>query len=580
MKKGNLMISNDGFSLEGKPLRILSGAIHYFRVPRDYWEDRLAKLCACGFNTVETYIPWNLHEPQEGVFEWEDEKDFAAFALLAQRLGLHVILRPSPYICAEWEMGGLPWWLLKKPGLRLRWMNRTYLAAVDRYFDELIPRLAPLQVTRGGPVLMMQIENEYGSYGNDHEYLRYLAEGMKRRGVDVPLFTSDGGERCMLSAGTLQEYFKTVNFGSCAEKNFQILREYQPEGPLMCMEFWNGWFSRWNEKPELPEVEVVAQRFRECLSAGGNVSVYMFHGGSTFGWMNGASHEMVYQPIVTSYDYGALLTEAGDYTEKYRLFRHALTGLDDLKNLPPEQPKTRYGRIPFTGGADLLACRDLLAAPLHDAAPLPMEALDQGYGFTLYHTHVNGPREEKNLWIERPHDRALIFVNGVFRAIQYRNDSRSPLALSVPKEGLELDVLVENMGRVNYGERIDDIKGVTRGVRLGGAWLFHWDMWPLTMENLSVIPFQKNIPAFCGRPLLLRAELTVRGAPGDSFLKLPGFVRGVAFVNGRCLGRYWNVGPQQSLYLPGPWLTDGVNEILILELEGCGQLELLLDDKP
>ena len=369
--------------------------------------------------------PWNLHEPQEGVFEWEDERDFAAFALLAQRLGLHVILRPNPYICAEWEMGGLPWWLLKKPGLRLRWMNRTYLAAVDRYFDELILRLAPLQVTHGRPVLMMQIENEYGSYGNDHEYLRHLAEGMKRRGVDVPLFTSDGGERCMLSAGTL------------------------------------------------PEVEVVAQRFRECLSAGGNVSVYMFHGGSTFGWMSGASHEMGYQPIVTSYDYGALLTEAGDYTEKYRLFRHALTGLDDLKNLPPEQPKTRYGRIPFTGGADLLACRDLLAAPLHDAASLPMEALDQGYGFTLYHTHVNGPREEKNLWIERPHDRALLFVNGVFRAVQYRNDSRSPLALSVPKEGLELDVLVENMGRVNYGELIDDTRTqcslLLRGVQIGAG---------------------------------------------------------------------------------------------------------------
>lgn len=269
MQKRKLLITKDGFYLEGKPLRILSGAIHYFRVPRAYWEDRLVKLRACGFNTVETYIPWNLHEPQEGVFEWEGEKDFAAFALLAQRLGLHVLLRPSPYICAEWEMGGLPWWLLKKPGLRLRCMNHPYLAAVDRYFDELIPRLVPLQTTHGGPVLMMQIENEYGSYGNDHEYLRYLAEGIERRGVEVPLFTSDGGERFMLTGGTLPGIFKTVNFGSCAAKNFQNLREYQPEGPLMCMEFRDGWFSRWNEETELPEAELVAQRFQECLDAGG-----------------------------------------------------------------------------------------------------------------------------------------------------------------------------------------------------------------------------------------------------------------------------------------------------------------------
>ena len=580
MDNGRLSITKDGFFMNGQPLRILSGAIHYFRVPRAYWEDRLLKLRACGFNTVETYIPWNLHEMQEGVFDWDGEKDFTAFVALAQKLGLYVILRPSPYICAEWDLGGLPWWLLTKAGIRLRCMNQPYLDAVDRYYDALMPRLVPLQTTHGGAVLMMQIENEYGSYGNDSEYLAYLAAGMEKRGIDVPLFTSDGGTDFMLTGGTLPNYFKTVNFGSDAAGNFAKLKEHQPDAPLMCTEFWNGWFSHWGEPDDLPDAQLSAQRFQECLDMGASVSAYMFHGGTTFGLMNGANFDGHYQPTVNSYDYDAPLSEAGDYTEKYRLFRLALTGKDTLDDLPPEQPKANYGRLSFTEWADVLDSRDALAKSVHSAAPLSMEQLKQGWGLTLYHTHIKGPREEKELTIEELHDRAVIFVNGKPCGIQYRNDKHMPLCLSVPKKGLDLDILVENMGHINYGRRLEEQKGITKGVCLGVTWLFDWDMWPLKPDNLSAAPFREHAPAQSDRPTLLRTFLTISETPADTFIKLNGLTKGIIFVNGRCLGRYWSVGPQQSLYLPAPWLRQGKNEIILLELDRFAQPEILLDEKP
>lgn len=580
MNNGRLSITKDGFFLHGRPLRILSGAIHYFRVPRAYWEDRLLKLRACGFNTVETYIPWNLHEMREGVFDWDGEKDFTAFVCLAQRTGLYVILRPSPYICAEWDMGGLPWWLLTKAGIRLRCMNQPYLEAVDRYYDALMPRLVPLQSTHGGSVLMMQIENEYGSYGNDSEYLTYLATGMEKRGIDVPLFTSDGGTDFMLTAGTLPDYFKTVNFGSDAAGNFQKLREHQQDAPLMCTEFWNGWFSHWGEADDLPDAKLTAQRFRECLDLGASVSAYMFHGGTNFGLMNGANCDGHYQPTVSSYDYDAPLSEAGDYTEKYDLFRQALTGKDVTEELPPEQPKADYGCLSFTGWADLLDCRNLLAESTYSAAPLSMERLGQGWGLTLYHTHIKGPREEKELVIEGLHDRAVIFVNGTPRAVQYRNDKHAPLCLSVPKEGLDLDILVENMGHINYGQLLEEQKGITRGVRLGAAWLFGWDMWPLKPDDLPAAPFRENVPAVSDRPTMLRTFLTLSERPADTFIRLNGLTKGIVFVNGRCLGRYWRIGPQHSLYLPAPWLHEGDNEIIVLELEHLAEPEISFHEKP
>ena len=574
-------IKPEGFELDGKPMRIISGAIHYFRVPREYWEDRLLKLKACGFNTVETYIAWNAHQPTEDEFIYDGMLDVCEFLRTAQRLGLWAIVRPGPYICSEWEFGALPWWLLKKPGIRLRCLNAPYMEAVDRFFDDLLPRLAPLQLTRGGNILMMQVENEYGSYGDDKPYLTALAEGMRRRGIEVPLFTSDGATDFMLTGGTLPGIHKTANFGSRAGEQFDKLREFQPDGPLMCCEFWNGWFDHWTEKHHTRDPQEAADALRDILSHGASVSAYMFHGGTNFGFMNGANGYETYEPTVNSYDDDAPVDENGALTPKYHLFREVIAEFAGAPDTEPPAPipTRRYGEVAFTECARLYDNLDALSAPVHSAAPLTMEELDLGYGFVLYRTHVAGPREELPVVLQAVHDRAHIYVNGELRGIQYRNDAEPQVKLAVPREGCDLDILVENMGRINYGYHLLDRKGITEGIRLGQAFVYQWDNYPLGLTDLSGVRFERKAPAFDGTPLFMRATLDV-DEPCDTFIKLPGFKKGVIFVNGRILSRYWEVGPQHSAYLPAPFMRKGENEIIVLELDGFDRPVAVLDDTP
>lgn len=574
-------IKPEGFALDGKPFRVLAGAIHYFRVPREYWEDRLLKLKACGFNTVETYIAWNMHQPTEDEFVYDGMCDIVEFLRIAQKLGLYAIVRPGPYICSEWEFGALPWWLLKKPGIRLRCLNEPYMEAVDRFFDDLLPRLAPMQVTRGGNILMMQVENEYGSYGDDKPYLKALAEGMRRRGIEVPLFTSDGATDFMLTGGTLPGIHKTANFGSRAGEQFAKLREHQPDGPLMCCEFWNGWFDHWTEEHHSRDPKDAAASLREMLDMGASVSAYMFHGGTNFGYMNGANCYDKYEPTVNSYDDDAPLNENGAITPKYELFREVLRDFTDVPetSLPAPIPTKRYGEVEFTECARLMDSLNVLSEPVHAAAPLTMEELDQGYGFVMYHTHVSGPREELPVILQDVHDRAHIYVNGELRGIQYRNDAEPNVQISVPKEGCDLDILVENMGRVNYGYHMLDRKGITEGIRLGQAFVYQWDHYPLPMDDLSGLKFEARKPEFDGTPLFMRGSFNVEGAPCDTFVKLPGFKKGLIYVNGRLLSRHWEVGPQKSAYLPAPFLREGENELIVLELEGFDKPVALLDDE-
>lgn len=574
-------IKPEGFELDGKPMRIISGAIHYFRVPREYWEDRLLKLKACGFNTVETYIAWNAHQPTEDEFIYDGMLDVCEFLRTAQRLGLWAIVRPGPYICSEWEFGALPWWLLKKPGIRLRCLNAPYMEAVDRFFDDLLPRLAPLQLTRGGNILMMQVENEYGSYGDDKPYLTALAEGMRRRGIEVPLFTSDGATDFMLTGGTLPGIHKTANFGSRAGEQFDKLREFQPDGPLMCCEFWNGWFDHWTEKHHTRDPQEAADALRDILSRGASVSAYMFHGGTNFGFMNGANGYETYEPTVNSYDDDAPVDENGALTPKYHLFREVIAEFAGAPDTEPPAPipTRRYGEVAFTECARLYDNLDALSAPVHSAAPLTMEELDLGYGFVLYRTHVAGPREELPVVLQDVHDRAHIYANGELRGIQYRNDAEPQVKLAVPREGCDLDILVENMGRINYGYHLLDRKGITEGIRLGQAFVYQWDNYPLGLTDLSGVRFERKAPAFDGTPLFMRATLDV-DEPCDTFIKLPGFKKGVIFVNGRILSRYWEVGPQHSAYLPAPFMRKGENEIIVLELDGFDRPVAVLDDTP
>lgn len=577
----NFTIEKDGFKLNGEPFRIIAGAIHYFRVPAEYWRDRLTKLKACGFNTVETYVAWNLHEPKEGVFDYSDMLDIEKFLDIAAELGLYAIVRPGPYICSEWDFGGLPWWLLKNDSMALRCMDKDYLAAVDRFFDDFIPRITPRQITEGGNVILVQVENEYGSYGDDSKYIRYLADGMRKRGVTVPFFTSDGAEYQMLTGGTVPEIHKTANFGSRAKEQFARLREYQPDGPLMCTEFWNGWFDHWTENHHSRDPQDAANALDEILSMGASVSAYMFHGGTNFGYMNGANDYDFYEPTVSSYDDDAPLNENGEPTEKYYKFKEVISKYAPIPEVEMPAPikKKKYGKFSFTHSAKLFDNLDVLSTPVESVMPMTMEKLGQGYGFVLYKAFVRGPRESQKIRLQDVHDRGYIYLDGKFVGIQYRNDTEPKNSVAIPAEGAELSVLVENMGRVNYGAKLKDAKGITHGIGFNNNFVYHWKNYPLPLDDISGVDFKEGVEPFDGTPVLLKAEIELDECC-DTFIKLPGFKKGIIIVNNKVLSRYWEVGPQRSAYIPAPFLKKGKNEIVVLELEGFEAPEMLLDDEP
>lgn len=584
-------IKGKKFYKNGEEVRLISGAIHYFRMFKQQYEDRLLKLKACGFNTVETYVPWNLHEPKEGQFVFDGFYDFNEFIKTAEKLDLMVIVRPGPFICAEWEMGGLPGWLLKDKNIKLRCMDEKYLAHVDRWFDEFIPRLVPHLCTNGGPVIAVQVENEYGSYGSDKTYLEYIKSGLIKRGVDTLLFTSDGPTDYMLKGGTLEDVYKTINFGSKSDEAFNKLEEHQENMPLMCMEYWIGWFDHWDDIHHKRHSKDVMENFEAMLLRGANVNFYMFHGGTNFGFMNGANFTDKYMPTITSYDYDSLLTEAGDITEKYVGVRSSMEkyfGKIDMP-IPEDSKKKAYGKVELSKCCSLFDNLDNLAKPIINTTINNMEAYGQEYGYILYSKFIEGPLEELPLSIDEVHDRAQIFLNGEEAAIYYRNREpqlmndkfildQSKLMVKVPKEGLKLDILVENMGRINYGPYIKDFKGITEGVRLQGQFLHEVDVWNLEMNDLSKLEFKDeriNEPAFFKGSLSIEKKEDI----ADTFITLENFNKGIVFINGFNLGRYWNVGPQLNLYVPHPLLKEGENEIIIFEQHGCDIPEVMFEDK-
>lgn len=427
---------------------------------------------------------------------------------------------------------------------------------------------------------MIQVENEYGSYGNDSQYLAYLRDGLIGRGIDVPLFTSDGGTDWMLQGGTLPDVFKTVNFGSRPKENFQKLLEYQPNQPLICMEFWNGWFDHWGEEHHTRDPRDVANTVQEMLDIGASFNLYMFHGGTNFGFYNGANHGGKYEPTITSYDDDALISECGDLTPKYHAVREALqkAGYDTDYPIPEPIPKVAYGKVHLRGAVSLFEAAPQLANKYVSVYPQPMEMFEQNFGFILYRTKVSGPRIGQKLEILDLCDRAYIFLNQEYQGVMMRSEQNS-LQLTIPPGGATLDILVENMGRINYGPLLHDRKGITHGVLLQNQFLYHWEVFTLPLDNLQVLKFEQEVddqkvPGF------YQGTFEVQGR-SDTFVRLPGWVKGVCFVNGFNLGRYWERGPQQTLYLPAPLLRDGTNEIVIFELEqvpGSRTIELI--DQP
>ena len=577
-----LTYKGNKFFLDGEEFTIISGAMHYFRIPREYWKDRLLKLRECGFNTVETYTCWNLHEPQEGKFNFSGMLDLEAYIDIARELGLYVILRPGPYICAEWEMGGLPAWLLNYKDMTVRCNNELFISKVERYYNELLRRIVPKLSTNGGNIIMMQIENEYGSYGDDHEYMQKIADIYKKNGVDCLLFTSDGASYSMLQGGTLPDYPCVANFGSHPEENFKVLNDFRPDQPLMCGEYWVGWFDHWYEEHHVRDPREVAKLFKDMIDCGASLNFYMFHGGTNFGFMNGANYYDKYEPTITSYDYNALLSEAGDLTPAYfevrRIIEEKFGKLPELTVKNSE--KKAYGEVILDERCSIFEAAKLLSKPVHSVSPEFMEDIGQYYGFTLYSTVVDGPRNENEIKFDAVHDRAVIFINGENKGFYERTRDGKPVSFSLEKgENCRLDILCENMGRVNYGPKIMDRKGV-RGVRFGLQYHFGWDMYPLPLDNLSELKFYKetgevNVASF------LKGTLNIDGKPCDTFLRLDGFTKGVVFVNGFNLGRYFNTaGPQKTLYVPAPMLKPSENEIIVFETDHSDRCTVTFLDKP
>ena len=576
------------FYLDGQEFKILSGAIHYFRIQPEDWYHSLYNLKALGFNTVETYVPWNMHEPKKGQFDFQGILDIEKFLQIAQDLGLYAIVRPSPFICAEWEFGGMPAWLLTED-MRIRSSDASYLQAVADYYDELLPRLVPRLLDKGGNILMMQVENEYGSYGEDKDYLRAIRQMMLDRGLDCPLFTSDGPWRATLKAGTLIEegLFVTGNFGSKADYNFAQMQEFFDEHgkkwPLMCMEFWDGWFNRWKEPIIKRDPEELAQAVHEVLKQG-SINLYMFHGGTNFGFMNGCSARGVTDlPQVTSYDYDALLDEQGNPTPKYfavqKMMEAYYPEYPQMKPLTKESFELRD--IALSEKVSLFETLADLAQPVESLYPVKMEDLGQSYGYLLYRTEASWDADEEKIRVIDGRDRMQLFMDGKLMATQYQAEIGQDIFVTGEKKATHrIDILMENMGRVNYGHKFladTQRKGIRTGVCKDLHFLLNWQQYPLSFENTENIDFSKGWqpeqPAFYAFDFEMKALK-------DTYLDLSGFGKGLAFVNGVNIGRFWNIGPTLSLYIPHSLLKEGHNRIIIFETEGEYEESINLVNQP
>ncbi|XP_048741109.2 beta-galactosidase-1-like protein 2 [Ostrea edulis] len=597
---GSLSFKDGNFILDGTPLRIFSGTMHYFRVVPEYWRDRFRKMKACGLNTVETYVPWNLHEEYPGEFNFSGLLDVREFIRQAGEEGLHVIFRPGPYICAEWDWGGMPSWLLKDPNMKVRSNYPPYVEAVRRFFDELLPRIVDLQHTSGGPIIAVQVENEYGSYSNEVEHLHTITEMLLKNGIKELLLTSDniyGLKR----APFFKHALPTANFPNMEDggKLFNMIREWSSEFPLMVMEFWPGWFDHWGQ----PHKGLEIPDFEACLSgvldAGGSFNMYMFHGGTNFGFMAGANYfeGSHYKPDVTSYDYDAPLSEAGDVTPKYMRAREIILkkglipqGIRSLPDPPPNLPKKAYGEIAVTQCLDLKSILSLVT-PIKSTEPVLMENLDyhkgygQCFGYIFYQADICAGKELS--FTEIPKDRAQVFVNGEDKGVLDWLSVDGKVKIGDVSDRSTLDVLVENHGRVNYIEYgsnrfNEERKGISGCVTLDGKQIKDWRIFPLDfkpkfLDSLRRSTKWKPTPVTNKGPVIVRTSLQINSTPQDTFLDMKGWNKGIVFLNGFNLGRYWKVGPTRTLYVPAPLLREGDNEILIFEQHGSSGTICFID---
>jgi beta-galactosidase len=567
--------------LDGQPFQIRSGEMHYPRVPRAYWMDRFKRLRALGCNAVTTYVFWNLHEPEPGKFDFSGNNDVAEYVREAQKAGLYVILRPGPYVCSEWDWGGFPYWLANIPNMAVRQNNPAFLKASGEYLDRLGKELAPLTVAHGGPIILCQVENEYGSFGHDHEYMQAIHDEIKHAGFDCQMYTADGSSQDMLSGGTLPDLPAAINFGGGPEGEFANLAKFRPSGPRMNGEFWCGWFDHWGEQHHVTGAEGQAQDLEWMLSRGYSVSLYMGHGGTSFGWMAGANSggRGGYEPDTSSYDYDAPIGEDGRLTPKFWAFRKVmakhLNPGETLPDPPAAIPHIAVKNIVLDQLADLMS---QLPRPIRSDHPLSFEELHHPYGLVVY--SAAGSTDDLNsLKLQNLQDRAWA-ESGAGAGIYFDRASRSqsPMPALSPSGGPRLHVVVAELGRVNFSRALlGEHKGIS-GATLDGNALTDWMNQPVDLDHLDRLKYAHahEVPSPSTDSLFIVRRGTFNlDATGDTFFRVPGPEQpsqskgecGVVWVNGHNLGRWDAAGPQRTLYCPKAWLKAGTNSIYVLD---CG----------
>jgi beta-galactosidase len=556
-------IAGNHFELDGKPFQIISGEMHYARVPREYWHARLKMARAMGLNTISTYVFWNVHEPQPGIYDFGGDKNLVEFIRTAREEGLYVILRPGPYACAEWDLGGYPAWLLSDPDTTLRSSDPKFMDAARRFLTRLGKEVSDLQIGRGGPIIAVQAENEYGSFDKDKVYLAQIRDALRAAGFnDSLLYTADGPEE--LPDGTLPDLPAVVNLGPGeAKQGAEVLQKFRPGAPTMYGEWWAGWFDHWGRPHHTTSGEEEAQELDWILQQGYSINIYMFHGGTTRGFMNGANNDANgYWPDTSSYDYAAALDESGRPAKKYSLFRNVIKARTSqtIPELPAIEDTVEIPEIHLRESASLFAN---LPKPVASQRPAPMEMFGQSYGYILYRTVVKGP-VAGDLIISDVRDYAQVYVDRKLSGTLDRRLGEDRLKLSVADELAQLDILVENTGRINFTKALrGERKGILRSVSLNGTELSNWRVYPLPMTDLSGLRYRASQP---GGPAFYRGTFDL-SKTADTFLDLRNWSKGTVWVNGHHLGRFWNIGPQGTLYLPGPWLRTKGNEIVVFDLQ-------------
>ncbi|MHC1704513.1 MAG: beta-galactosidase family protein [Tenuifilaceae bacterium] len=564
-KKHTFSFDNTEFLLDGKPFQIISGEMHPARIPAEYWRHRIQMTKAMGCNTVSAYVFWNYHEVSEGVYDFTTwNRDLGKFIQIAQEEGMWVLLRPGPYVCAEWDFGGIPTYLLKIPDIKVRCMDPRYMKAVENYLSKLAEVIKPYEITNGGPVLMLQIENEYGSYGNDREYLKTLSDIWRKNGITIPFFTGDGPTAYMLEAGSLPGCASGLDSGS-EQKDFDLAHTMNPGVPVFSSETYPGWLTHWGEKWAKPDTASLMKEVRFLMSTKKSFNFYVIHGGTNFGFTAGAnSGGKGYEPDVTSYDYDSPINEQGLPTSKYHALRKVIGKYlpkgTKLPEIPAPIPVIEIPEISMTAFSSVWSN---LPSPIKSVQPKPFEAFDQNQGYIVYKTSLIGHKSGK-LDITDLHDYATVFVNGIYVG---KLDRREELTtIKIPKSDVKdpiLEIFVEGMGHINFAQHIIDRKGITERVTLNGMTLMNWEIYkfPMTDEFISSLkPSSIN-----DRPGIFFKGTFNLNDLGDTFFDMSKYTKGVVWVNGHNLGRYWEIGPQFRLFCPANWLKKGSNEIVVFD---------------